>query len=162
MGEPTERPAPSPSTATPPPSPSPLPPSSAPSPSSPPSSPSSSPDDDPVFLHGVEVGRLSTYREVEAYIARMEAEKVRLEGQLRKVERQVEEERLRGLKGEVMAVEAVKRRTGLQGGGVCEEETRRVLSCYRANMAQVLRCDAVVREFATCADRAKEAVLRAR
>ena len=140
--------------------PGPLPFSSPASPSS--SAPSFSASDDPAFVQGLEAGRLSTYRELEDYIARTEGEKRTLEEQLRKAERQLEEDRLRGLKGEVMAVEAVKRRTGLKGG-VCEEETRRVLSCYRANMAQVLRCDGVMREFVMCADAAKdEAVLRAR
>ena len=107
------------------------------------------------------MGRLQTYRELEEYVERTEADKSRMQEELRRVERQMEEEKLKGLKGQVMAVEAVKRRTGLKGG-VCEEETRRVLVCYRANMAQVLQCEGAVREFAQCADRAKEAMLRAK
>ena len=114
---------------------------------------------DAVFEHGREVGRLETYREFESFIQRTEAEKAELEAALRKVERQREEERLLALRGEVSQVEALKRRTGLKGG-VCEDETKRVLMCYRQNMTEPLKCDTVVRGFALCADRAKDAVLR--
>ena len=126
-----------------------------------PSAPAASASDE-AYLQGREVGRLETYRELEDYIARTESEKTALEQSLRALERQREEERLLALREDVVQVEALKRKTAVRGGAVCEEETKRVLQCYRQNMAQVLKCDAVVRDFAHCADRAKDAVLRAK
>ena len=112
------------------------------------------------YEHGREEGRLEAYRELDGYVQRTEAEKLALEEEFRRRDREREEQRLLALAAPMRQVEAARRETGLRRGRVCEEETRAVLDCYRSSMADVLRCDVLVREYAMCADRAKEAAFR--